>query len=157
MKTDVTDFLDSLSVNYKVLPHSRQVFTSEDAAGQRGVRLSQIVKTMLLTGRGGPVIVAVLPGHKRLDPKRLKTISGDKSLQFMDRGEIEEKFGLTDGALSQIGPPLDALPVYVDPSIFDEEKITISSGDPSAGVEMESNDFRKLLNNAVVAEITKTD
>ncbi len=59
-KTHLTDFLDEQEIPYRVKYHNKPVFTSEDAAAERGVRLSQIVKTMLLTD-GSNVLVAVLP------------------------------------------------------------------------------------------------
>lgn len=157
MKTYVTDFLDNLGIPYKIKRHNRSVFTSEDAARERGVRLSQIVKTMLLTGKNEFTMVALLPGHKKLDLKNLKKISGQKSLEFMDRKAIENRFGLVVGAVAPVGPALEGLPVYVDPSIFEEEVIDISSGDPIAGVELNRDNFRKLLKHATVAEITKVD
>ena len=157
VKTAVTDFLTGLSIPYKVLPHNREVFTSEDAAEQRGVRLPQIVKTLLLTGQDGSVIVAVLPGHKRIELKKIKKTSGCGKLHFMEREAIEQKFGLRVGALAPIGPALQNLPVFIDPSVFEEKQITFSSGDPAAGIEMNSEDLRKLLEHATVTEITKPE
>lgn len=155
MKTYVTDFLDSLDIPYQLKLHERPVFTSEDAARERGVRLSQIVKTMLLVGPEDTVVVAVVPGHKKLDLKRLKKLSGHKSLQFMDKEGIEKKFGLVVGAMAPLGPIMKGFPVFVDRSVFDEEVVDISSGDPTAGLELRRDDLKRLLRHAAVAEIAK--
>jgi Cys-tRNA(Pro) deacylase len=152
VKTCVTDFLDTLNIPYQVKFHERPVFTSEDAARERGVRLSQIVKTMLLVGREDTIVVAVVPGHKRLDLKKLKKLSGHKGLQFMDKEVIEKKMGLVVGAMA---PIVEGFPVFVDRSVFDQEVVDISSGDPKAGLELRREDLRRLLTHAIVAEIAK--
>jgi Cys-tRNA(Pro) deacylase len=155
-KTQVTDFLDDETISYRVKYHSKPVFTSEDAAVERGVRLSQIVKTMLLAD-GDNAIVAVLPSHKRLDLKKLKKLSGHKNLQFMDKASIEQKTGLIVGAVAPIGGALAEMPMFVDPALFDEEYLDISSGDPNAGLELHRDDLKRLLKEAVFAPIMKDE
>jgi len=155
-KTRLTDFLDDQEIPYRVKYHSKPVFTSEEAAIERGVRLSQIVKTMLLAD-GNDILVAVLPSHKRLDVKKLKKLSGHKNLQFMDKESIERRTGLIVGAVAPIGSGVEGIPLFVDPSVFDEEFLDISSGDPSAGLELHRDDLRNLLKEATVVEIVKAE
>ena len=40
MNTEITEKLDELQIEYKIKPHKKPVYTSEDAARERGVRLS---------------------------------------------------------------------------------------------------------------------
>jgi Cys-tRNA(Pro)/Cys-tRNA(Cys) deacylase len=156
IRTPVTNFLDELQVPYQIKSHSKPVFTSEDAAVERAVKLSQIVKTMLLSD-GDQVIVAVLPAHKRLDVKKLKKLSGHKSLQFMGKESIERKTELIVGAVAPIGRMLEGMPVFVDPSVFEEEFLDISSGDPNAGLELHRDALKELLKEAAFAEIIKEE
>jgi Cys-tRNA(Pro) deacylase len=153
-KTQLTDFLDAQKIPYRVKYHSKPVFTSEDAAIERGVRLSQIVKTMLLAD-GHDILVAVLPSHKRLDVKKVKKLSGHKNLQFMDKESIERRMGLVVGAVAPIDRILEGIPLFVDVSLFDEEFLDISSGDPNAGLELHRDDLRLLLSKATLIDITK--
>jgi Cys-tRNA(Pro)/Cys-tRNA(Cys) deacylase len=155
-KTRLTDFLDDQKIPYRVKYHSKPVFTSEEAAIERGVRLSQIVKTMLLAD-GNDILVAVLPSHKRLDVKKLKKLSGLKNLQFMDKESIERRTGLIVGAVAPIGSGVEGIPLFVDFSVFDEEFLDISSGDPNAGLELHRDDLRNLLKEATVVEIVKAE
>jgi Cys-tRNA(Pro)/Cys-tRNA(Cys) deacylase len=152
MKTIITEYLDELDVPYKIKHHAKPVFTSEEAAKERGVRVSQIIKTMLLMDRD-EVVVAVLPAHKRLDVKKLKKLSGHKNLQFMDRESIEKKTGLVVGAIAPVGKILESLARFVDPSVFEEEFVDISSGDPTAGLELSRSDLKQLLKDATITEI----
>ena len=156
IRTPVTNFLDELEVPYRIKYHSKPVFTSEDAAIERAVDLSQIVKTMLLSD-GERVLVAVLPAHKKLDVKRLKKLSGHRNLQFMGKEAIERKTGLIVGAVAPIGRMLEGMPVFVDPSVFEEEFLDISSGDPNAGLELHRDVLKGLLKDATFAEITKEE
>jgi Cys-tRNA(Pro) deacylase len=155
-KTQLTDFLDDQKIPYRVKYHSKPVFTSEDAAIERGVRLSQIVKTMLLAD-GNDILVAVLPSHKRLDVKKLKKLSGHKNLQFMNKESIERRTGLIVGAVAPIDRLLEGIPLFVDSSVFDEEFLDISSGDPNAGLELHRDDLRSLLSEATLIDITKEE
>ena len=156
LRTKITEFLDERRVSYSVKYHNILVFTSEDAAVQRGVRLSQIVKTMLLHD-GEQVVVAVLPADKRLDIKRLKKLSGHGNLQFMDKESIERKTELIVGAIAPIGKGLEGIPIFVDPSVFNEEFLDISSGAPNAGLELHRDVLKGLLGEAVFADITKKE
>jgi Cys-tRNA(Pro) deacylase len=155
--TPVTNFLDELQVPYRIKHHSKPVFTSEDAARERRVNLSQIVKTMLLINQDGAVLVAVLPAHKKLDLKKLKKLTGSKNLQFMDKESIEKKTHLIVGAVAPVGKLFMGIPIFVDPSIFDEEFLDISSGDPTAGLELHRDVLKELLSGATFVEIAKGD
>jgi Cys-tRNA(Pro) deacylase len=157
IRTPITNFLDELEVPYRIKRHSKPVFTSEDAARERGVNLSQIVKTMLLINQDGAVLVAVLPAHKKLDLKKLKKLTGSKELRFMDKELIEKKTHLIVGAVAPVGKLFMGIPMFADPSIFDEEFLDISSGDPTAGLELHRDVLRELLRGATFVEIAKGD
>ena len=157
MKTAVTDKLEALHIGYTIKHHARPVFTSEDAARERSIRLSQIVKTMLLTNRRSEIVVAVLPGDKRLDVKKLKKLTGLKDLRFMDRESVEQRLGLVVGAIAPMADFLAGLPLFVDPGVFAEAVVDISSGDPRAGLELRREDLKRLLKGATIVEITKRE
>ncbi|MBW1697789.1 MAG: YbaK/EbsC family protein [Deltaproteobacteria bacterium] len=154
MKTAITEKLDILGVTYKIKHHSQPVYTSEAAARERGVRLSQIVKTMLLSDRKGKLLVAVLPGDRRLSLKKLKRLAGVKDLSFLDRETIEQRLGLVAGAIAPIAELFKEMPIFVDPSVFLEQTVDISSGDPCAGLELTSKDLKRLLKGCKLVDIT---
>jgi len=116
--------------------------------------LSQITKTMLLTSGRGQMVTAVLPGDKRLDLKKLKRLTGSKNLRFMDKEAVEKKLGLVAGAIAPLGDLFQGLALFVDPAVFAEEMVDISSGDPRAGLEIRSEDLKNLLQEATITPIT---
>ena len=61
------------------------------------------------------------------------------------------------GAVAPIGGALVEMPIFVDPALFDEEFLDISSGDPNAGLELHRDALKGLLKKAVFAPITKQD
>jgi prolyl-tRNA editing enzyme YbaK/EbsC (Cys-tRNA(Pro) deacylase) len=154
VETEITKKLDALGLPYKVKSHRAPVFTSEDAARERGVRISQIVKTMLLIAPSGDVILAVLPGDSRLNVKAIKKYTGHKNLRFMDKAGME-KMGLVVGAIAAVDDRFSRLAKFVDPRVFEEELVDISSGHPEAGIEIESRFLKDLLDHSVVMPISK--
>jgi len=155
MKTVITEKLEALKLNYTVKPHSQPVYTSKAAARERGVRLSQIVKTMLLMDRDERMVAAVLPGDKKLDLKKIKKHMGVKDLRFLDRETIEQRLGLVAGAIAPIADFFGNIPVLVDPAVFQEDRVDISSGDPRAGLELTRENLRILLKDCNVMKLTK--
>ena len=156
LHTRVTHYLDERNVPYKIKFHSRPVFTSEEAAVERGVRLSQVIKTMLLTD-GKEILIVVLPSDRKLETKKIKKLTGHKNLQFMDKESIEQKMGLTVGAVAPVGCGFDELRMFVDPSVFEEEFLDISSGDPRAGLELHRENLKDLLKQGKFVNVTKKE
>lgn len=70
-------------------------------------------------------------------------------LKIMQQSEIEE---IHHRALDVL---LDGKPIFVDPAVFFEKMVDISSGDSRAGIELKSEDLQELLGRSVVTEITK--
>ena len=157
MKTWVMEKLEELQIPYKIKPHSKPVYTSEEAAQERGVKLSQIVKTMILMSKKEQGIIAVLPGDKKLDTKKVKKITGLKELRFLDRIAVEEKFGLVAGAIAPIKDLFPGHILLADPEVFAEDPVDISSGDPWAGLELAREDLKKVLGEVTMAQIVREE
>lgn len=150
MKTNVMRELEAIGVDYLVKPHSRKVYTCEDVAIERGVRLSQIVKTMIVKREDGNAVLALLPGHRRLSLKRLADLLGDKKVRLASRDEVVQTTGYEVGAVSPIGVRKSGLGIFVDSSVLDEEYVDISGGRHDVGVELRSADLVKAVGGQVV-------
>lgn len=150
MKTNVMRKLEAIGVDYSVKPHSRKVYTCEDVAVERGVRLSQIVKTMIVKREDGQAVLALLPGHRRLSLRRLADLLGEKKIRLASRDEVVQTTGYEVGAVSPIGVRKSGLGVFVDSSVLDEEYVDISGGRHDVGVELRSVDLVKAVGGQVV-------
>ena len=154
MKTAVTRCLSSAGIEYRIKKHSREVYTSEDAAKERGVRIEQIVKTMIVKKSDGELIAVLLPGNKRLNTKKLAKILGCKRVQIAPKEEAEKATGYKIGAIAPIGFKRE-MRIYMDKDVLKEETVDISSGSPDAGIELKSKDLARVT-EAEIIDFDKT-
>jgi Cys-tRNA(Pro) deacylase len=140
MKTDVTDYLDDRKVRYVVKPHREAALTAEAAARERGVRMCQIVKCMIGETESGQLVAMLIPGDKRLKSSKARKMVGASSLELVAPERLVDKFGLVVGAISPT-QLVGRARVLVDPSVLANERVTISSGDPLAGLELSPDDL----------------
>lgn len=146
IRTRITEFLDVQGVAYQVLPHSKAVFTVDEAAAQRGVSREEMVKSILLReSKRRRYVMACVTGAARLNPQAVRqALPGEwKRLSFASRTEIEAETGYVPGAVSPLCLPA-AIPVVFDHSISHCAKVNISSGDPMAGLELDTADLIRL-------------
>ena len=144
MYTSVMEILDEAGISYEVRPHSKSVYTVEEAARERGVRTEQIVKVMVAKRKDGAFLAALIPGHRRLDLKKLRRELGDKKIRLAPPAEIEQLTGLQVGAISPLGIH-SQMAMYIDRGVLDEEMVAISCGSPDAGLLLSSEALVKLL------------
>ena len=142
IKTKITDFLDTQNISYRVLPHSEPVFTVETAATQRGVVKEEMVKAILLRDKNRRYVMACTTGDTRLNPKAVREqLSGEwKRLSFASAEEIKTVTGYVQGAVAPLCLPAE-IPVIFDEAIASCAKVNISSGDPMAGLELDTQDL----------------
>ena len=144
MNTDVTQTLDNFGIRYIIKKHQNEVFTCEDAARERGVALSQILKCMVGKDTTGITHVMLIPGDRKLKIKKVRGIAGSIRIDLIPPGQLFEEFGLTVGAISPI-QFLGKAKFYLDNSVLREKYIDISSGSPDAGVELKTEDLVNLI------------
>ena len=149
MKTLVMRHLESAGIEYKIKRHSRDVYTCEDAAKKRGVKIEQIVKTMIVKKPDGELIVILIPGNKRLNTKKLAKILGCKKVQIAPKEEVEKATGYKIGAIAPIGVKRE-MKIYMDKDVLKEEIVDISSGRPDAGIELKSEDLAKVTKAEII-------
>lgn len=153
VNTKVTALLDSQNIRYRVLPHTEPVFTVEAAAAQRGVVKEEMVKSILLRDREGRYVMGCVTGDAQIDPKAVRAQLPEswKRLSFASADEIREVTGYVQGAVAPLCLP-DGLPVFFDEAIARCSQVSISSGDPMAGLELDSQDLVRLA-GAILAPI----
>jgi prolyl-tRNA editing enzyme YbaK/EbsC (Cys-tRNA(Pro) deacylase) len=160
IETKITKILDTHHIPYRLLPHTEPVFTVEAAAAQRGVIKEEMVKSILLRERKkGRYVMACVTGDDRLDPQAVRaTLPASeqwKRLTFARSDEILAVTGCVQGAVTPLGLPAE-VPVVFDEAIAHCQKVNISSGDPMAGLELDTQALLKLADAqlAPIAERT---
>jgi prolyl-tRNA editing enzyme YbaK/EbsC (Cys-tRNA(Pro) deacylase) len=101
--------------------------TAEDAARAIGCDVAQIVKSLVFTAGGRPV-VALVSGANRLDPQRLEALAGGA----VERAGAEAVRGATGFSIGGVPPFGHAteLPVYVDRDLLRFDVIWAAAGTP---------------------------
>jgi prolyl-tRNA editing enzyme YbaK/EbsC (Cys-tRNA(Pro) deacylase) len=150
MQTSVTQFLDSVQAAYTLKPHQTPVYTCEDAARERGLRVSQVVKCMVGQDQQSYLHIMLLPGDKILKLKRVRQLAGSLPIHLLPPEELAQRYDLMVGAIS----PFQFLDkakfhitprFYIDPTVRAEEDVSVSSGHPSAGILLKSALLLELL------------
>ena len=152
VRTKIIDLLDAQKIGYRLLQHSEPVFTVEEAAAQRGVSKDEMVKSILLRDKDEHYVMACVLGYSRVNPKAVRTYvpSEWRRLSFATAEEILSVTGCVQGAVAPLGLP-DSVPVIFDAAITQCQKVNISSGDPAAGLELNTQDLIKAADPQIAA------
>ena len=145
MESIVTRILDKKNIKYEIRLHTRKVYTSVEAAHERGVNLDQIVKCMIVKTPNDIYVLALLPGNRNLDAKLLSSYLNVKKVEIAKKEDVERITGYRIGAISPIGFKKQ-LKTVMDKKILNNEFITISAGRPDAGLYLKVKDLVLIIN-----------
>lgn len=141
--TPVTQYLNQQGVSYTLLPHKTPAVSIEDAARQRGISPSIMLKTMLLRDMGGLMFVACVPGDQQVDPKKVRAHFECRRVTCVGFEEVQSITGYKPGTLTPFHLTHD-IKVIFDRKILELPQVTISSGTDMAGVLLNTQDMLDL-------------
>ena len=135
------------------------VRTSEEAAQIRPEYvISQGTKALIVHARqisADPTcnerfIMIVVPGDKKFDRKKLKSEAGYTDVRFATPEEVAQiTGGIVPGGVPPFGN-LFGLPVFVDKSVFANERVIFNAGDRRVSISMESKDYLTLVKPVIL-------
>ncbi|MBI4728701.1 MAG: YbaK/EbsC family protein [Acidobacteria bacterium] len=135
----VTETLEKRRVPFECLRHDRS-FTTIEEARALGITADEVVKTIVLDTASGHAL-AVVPGSRRLDMKRMREAVGDARAHLASEDELRRDFpGYELGALPPLGSLLSA-PVYVDPAVMGHDTVVFASGSQQESVRVRTADL----------------
>lgn len=145
----ITDLLTQAGIAFQTFEHE-PVRTSEEAAKIRpGYTLREGAKAIIARvksiEKGKHLAMFVMPAHLRLDTAKVREHLALSQVRFASEAEVLDSTG---GVLPGGVPPfgnLFGLPVYVDPGLFDNERIVFNAGDRRFSVAMASHDYKTLV------------
>jgi len=143
----IIDLLNQKEIKYELVQHP-PVFTCEQAANIRGTTLHQGAKTLLLKVDTN-FILAVMPGDKRLDSKKLKSYLHAKNLRFATPDEVKNQMGCEIGACYPFGNVID-IEMVVDPSLSQNQQISFNPGVHDRSIIMKYPDFISIVSPKIV-------
>jgi len=150
----IKNILEEHNAWYETFEH-KPVRTSEEAAKIRdGYTLKQGAKAIIIRIKKSKsekrFIMLVIPGDKRFDNKKIKKYFEVKNVRFATEAEVSE---LTDNVKVGGVPPFGdifKLEVYVDESLFENDRIVFNAGDRRFSIGMKLADFKDIVKPELV-------
>jgi prolyl-tRNA editing enzyme YbaK/EbsC (Cys-tRNA(Pro) deacylase) len=121
--------LAELLAGFEVRTFPEGTRTAEDAARAVGCSLGQIVKSLVFTAAGRPV-VALVSGVNRLDTDVLGRLAG-QPVAKVDAGAARAATGYSIGGVPPFGHSTQ-LPVFVDRDLLGYEVVWAAAGRPDS-------------------------
>ena len=156
MKNNVTRLLDQKKVNYTVYELPPEKLGAEVTAEILSVPVETVFKTIVIKREGlGKPILAVVPGDREVDLKRLAAAVGEKKVFLTTQNEAEMLTKLQVGGISPLALINRGFQVVIDQSAQTHAEIHISGGQRGLNIRLPVVDLQKLT-NALLAEISRS-
>jgi len=123
------DWLTEQGLDIQVRTYPAGTRTANDAARAIGCDVAQIVKSLIFTADGRPV-VALVSGANRLNIGRLEALAGGPVTKA-DAGLTREATGYAIGGVPPFGHA-NTLPVFMDRDLARHELVWAAAGRPDA-------------------------
>jgi prolyl-tRNA editing enzyme YbaK/EbsC (Cys-tRNA(Pro) deacylase) len=136
--------------------HHEPTRTSEESARARGEELRVGGKALLIK-LGDEFRLFVLSADRRFDSNAVKAHFGAKKLRFATPEELLERTGLVPGSVPPFGHPILPFELFVDESVFTNERIAFNAGSLSDSIIMASADYRRISQAIVLAFSTASE
>lgn len=147
--------LQSLGISHRVFTHTEPIHSLEEAARQRGQRPSQVVRSILFRVGQDEFMLALVAGPAQISWKTLRRHLGQSRLTMATEDEVLAVTGYRTGAVGPFGLARP-LKVLIDPSVLDEQEISIGSGMRGVAVILTSSDLQQGLPNGEVVSLTES-
>lgn len=100
--------------------------TAADAAAAIGVRVGQIVKSLIFAV-DGEVVLAYVSGSNQLDESKLAAAAGGQSCSRVDADTVRAATGFPIGGVPPFGHATE-LPVFIDPDLLTHDVVWAAAG-----------------------------
>ena len=144
------EYLKSKGIRFRVIELKEIPKSAQDVERLYGCPLNQVLKTLVFIGENEPVVV-VLPGDKRVDINKLKEISKQKNLRMAKPDEVNNITGYTIGGVCPFVIEKNVKKI-IDESIFELQVVNIGSGKAEIGIELNSEDLKKIW-DGIIADL----
>ena len=143
----IITLLNDRGVSYRILEHQAEG-RSAMVSAIRGNNPSQALKALVIVirggGRGRRMVLAVVPGNRQLEMKRLLTALGAQKGRFAPPEEAEAITGCVMGAV----PPFSFSPdlsVIADAAIRDNAEVVFNAGLLGRSLFMTTEDYVEVV------------
>ncbi|MFZ0242832.1 MAG: aminoacyl-tRNA deacylase [Desulfobacterales bacterium] len=153
MSTRAIQYLNRKDVTFEVVTYEHEEKGAEFAARATGFDLARTVKTLVAGLEGTTYCLALVPGNRQLDLKRLARAFAVKRAAMADTATAERLTGYLIGGISPFGTK-QSLPVVMEKRVREHPEVLINAGQRGVMLKMTPEDIVRAL-GCRVAEISK--
>ncbi|MEM1507294.1 MAG: aminoacyl-tRNA deacylase [Candidatus Bathyarchaeia archaeon] len=146
-------FLESAGVNVRFFRFASHTMTVDDAARQINVGREKIIKSLLFICDNGSSVLAIVPGDRRVDERKLAAFYGVKRVRWATALEVKDLTGYDVGAVPPVGHK-NRIKTIIDERVFRFERVIGGGGEINTLMEISPEDIKR-LNEAQVGDISK--
>ncbi len=150
---EVKRFINKYGLDAKILYFKNTVRTVEEAAKEARVHPEVIVKTLVLLGDGEPVI-AIIPGDKRLDYRKVKAALNVRKVKLADKNTIRKLFNVGIGEMTPLMERVKYVKCIIDKNVTSKDRVIAGGGSLYTLVDVKVNDLIRIL-KPIITDITK--
>lgn len=145
-KTNVMRILDKNKMNYEIIEYDIEdgLIDGISVANKINKDVSVVYKTLVLKGEKN-YYIGIIPVDKTLNLKKMAKCVNEKKVEMIAVKDILKITGYIKGGCSAIGMKKNYKAI-IDESVLKLEKIIFSAGKRGHQVEMNKNDFIKIIN-----------
>jgi Cys-tRNA(Pro)/Cys-tRNA(Cys) deacylase len=150
VSTRAISYLKKKKIPYEVVKYEHREKGAEFAARATGYPLERTVKTLVVELDRKSYCLALLPGHRELDLKKLASLLGVKRTAMVDIKTAERLTGYLVGGISPFGTQ-QRLDTIMERGILEFEEIMINAGQRGVMLKMAPKDVVTALDSKVMA------
>ena len=150
MSTRAIAYLKKKKIPYEVVKYEHEEKGAEFAARATGYALERTVKTLVVELERRRYCLALLPGHRELDLKKLAALCSIKRTAMVDIKTAERLTGYLVGGISPFGTQ-QRLETFMEESILANEEILINGGQRGVMLKMAPGDIVAALGCKVLS------
>ena len=150
MSTRAILYLKKKEIPYEVVKYEHEEKGAEFAAKATGYPLERTVKTLVVELDRKSFCLALLPGHRELDLKKLASVCGAKRSAMVDIKTAERLTGYLVGGISPFGVQ-QRLETVMENSILNHKEVLINAGQRGVMLKMAPGDIVAALDCKVLS------
>ncbi len=150
MATRAISYLDKRHITYGIVKYEHEAKGAKFAAKATGYPLERTVKTLVVELDLKRYGLALVPGHKELNLKKLAAVTGAKRTTMVDIKTAERLTGYLVGGISPFGTQQRLLTV-MEGDILDNETVLINAGQRGTMLKMAARDIAAALDCKVAS------
>jgi Cys-tRNA(Pro)/Cys-tRNA(Cys) deacylase len=154
-KTNAMRLLDAKKIPYKTHYYSPDIHSADELALAVGMPAGQVFKTLVVMPEKGRPLLAIVPGDRELDLKKLAQAANEKKLRMATQREAESLTGLLVGGISALALLNKGFnKIFLDVSAKQYDEILVSAGQRGINLQLAVQDLVRVT-NARAADIAQ--